>query len=278
MVALVIILGVAVIAAALCLYLIAAKHDERMKKYENGYYAHRGLHGRVGDYEDAAPENTLKAFKRAVEMNFGIELDVRLTKDEKMVVFHDDTLKRAAGIDKKIGELTYAELSEIPLFGSDERVPLFTEVLELVNGSVPLLVEIKDDGFAKTPEIAMQILKDYKGEFIVESFNPLIMGKVRKFAPEVLRGFLCEHLTNNPEYKAFKYHIVERNLLNFIAKPHFIAGSFKSFPFFPSKIVKLLFRPAMLAWTVKSKEDEAEARSKGFTGMIFEGYIPDRKM
>ncbi len=277
MTALYISIGVLVALAALWLFMIAAKRDKRMDSYAGAYFAHRGLHGKLDLYEGAAPENSLKAFSRAVEQGFGIELDVRQTKDGQIVVFHDDDLVRAAGIDRKISDMTYDELVGVSLFGTDERIPLFEEVLALVAAKVPLLVEIKDDGYKSTPAAVMQILSTYSGEYITESFNPLVMGAVKKAAPDVMRGFLCDHLTLNSKYRGIKYAVVQRNLLNFIARPHFIAGNFENLPIFPTGIIRRLFRPAMLAWTVRSEEEEKTARSKGFTGMIFEGYIPEGK-
>ena len=196
MIGLYISLGVALLLLAIWLFLIAARHDGRMDRYKGVYFAHRGLHGTLDIYPDAAPENSLAAFSRAVENGYGIELDVRLTADGELVVFHDDTLTRVTGVDKKVRELTLAELRGLSLLGTDERIPLFSEVLELVDGKVPLLVEIKEDGMdLTTARQAVKELWDYRGEYIMESFNPLSLGAVKKANPSVLRGFLCDKLT-----------------------------------------------------------------------------------
>ena len=271
-------LGAAALLVALWLFLIGAKHSEGMNKFKNTYYAHRGLHGEHECFEDAAPENSLKAFERACEGGFGIELDVRQTKDGKIVVFHDDTLTRVCGIDGRVSDMTFAELQSARLLGTEEKIPLFKEVLALVSGRAQLLVEIKDDGYgASTVEKTMKLLSEYKGEYIVESFNPLILGNVKKYAPKVLRGFLCDKLSANPQYSAFKFKVVERHFLNFIARPHFIACSKENPKMFPIGIIRALFRPAFVAWTVKSAEEEKQARLNGFDGIIFEGYIPEVK-
>ena len=107
--------------------------------FDHTMIAHRGLF----DNNAEAPENSLAAFRNAVEHGFGMELDVQLTKDEKLVVFHDFDLKRMCGVHKKLTELTYAELEQYFLKNSTEKIPLFSDVLELINGKVPLVVEIK---------------------------------------------------------------------------------------------------------------------------------------
>ena len=276
MIELYIILCAVAILAIVWFFLVFALHDDKMDKYKGVYYAHRGLHGKLDVFDDAAPENSLKAFGRAVDMGFGIELDVRQTKDGEIVVFHDDTLDRVAGVSGKVRDMTYEELQNVRLMQSEEKIPLFTEVLELVGGKIPLLVEIKDDGYgASTVEKTMKILGSYSGDYIVESFNPLLLGAVKKFSPKTMRGFLCDKLSANPAYSSLKFKIVERHLLNFIARPHFIACSKNNPKMFPIGIIRVICRPAFIAWTVKSKEEEKQAKLDGFDGVIFEGYIPE---
>ena len=129
--------------------------------------AHRGLFNNNSD----APENSLAAFRNALEHGFGMELDVQLTKDGKLVVFHDFDLKRMCGVHKKLTELTYAELEQYSLKNSTEKIPLFSDVLELVNGKVPLVVEIKVDfDYKATTEAAAAMLSEYKGVYCMECF------------------------------------------------------------------------------------------------------------
>ena len=103
-------------------------------------YAHRGLHTK----DQSIPENSLRAFGLAVENGYGMELDVQLSKDGQVVVFHDDTLNRICGVDKRVDEMTYEELKKLSLAGSiNDHIPLFSEVLAMVNGDTPLIVELK---------------------------------------------------------------------------------------------------------------------------------------
>ena len=149
-------------------------------------YAHRGLHNGKD-----APENSLAAFEAACQKGYGIELDVQLSRDGKVMVFHDYTLVRMTGCDKKLAELDAEELTALTLGESDQKIPTFAEVLSLVNGRVPLLVELKGENFdtslcAKVAEM----LRDYQGPYCVESFNPLLIGNMKKEMPEVFCGLL----------------------------------------------------------------------------------------
>ena len=274
MLALYICLPTLAVLLAVWLFLIGTHSGRKMKKFKYVKYAHRGLHGTV-DADSYAAENSLTAFERAAARGFGIELDVRLSSDGVVMVFHDDTLDRVTGVSGKFNSFSAEELSAIRLSDTSDTVPSFAEVLALVNGRVPLLVEIKEDGFDHSlTEKCMSMLKDYKGEYIVESFSPLALGVSKKCAPTVLRGFLCDKLTDNEKYRSVKYRVIQRHLLNFIARPHFIAASKERYSMLPIPLIRALFRPAFVAWTIRSEEEEKAAYSHGFTGVIFENYLP----
>ena len=134
-----------------------------MKKYD---YAHRGLH----EKDLSVPENSMAGFKAAVEAGYGIEFDLQLTKDKKVVVHHDRSLKRVCGADVSIGDLTYKELQQYRLQNTEERVPLFSDVLALVDGRTPLIIELKhyDDADLLCP-LVWELLRNYKGPYCVES-------------------------------------------------------------------------------------------------------------
>lgn len=155
-----------------------------MKKYD---YAHRGLH----EKDLSVPENSMAGFKAAVEAGYGIEFDLQLTKDKKVVVHHDRSLKRVCGADVSIGDLTYKELQQYRLQNTEERVPLFSDVLALVDGRTPLIIELKhyDDADLLCP-LVWELLRNYKGPYCVESFDPYIVQWFRKNHPYVLRGQL----------------------------------------------------------------------------------------
>lgn len=151
--------------------------------------AHRGVHNDV-------PENSTAAFQKAIDAGYAIEMDVRFTKDNEVVVFHDANLRRVVGVDKNVIDLTLSELKEYTLEGSSEKILTFKEFLDFVDGRVPVLVEVKDVPQRNNlPEKTIEILKDYKGEYALQSFNPFYVNKFRKLAPDVLRGQLSVGFT-----------------------------------------------------------------------------------
>ena len=274
MIALYIILFI-IIVVCTWLFLIAPGDDTNMKKFKDVKYAHRGLHGTVG-YDSFCAENSITAFARAKEKGFGIELDVRVSKDGEVVVFHDADVKRITGAEGRVCDLTLAELQELSLMETNDTVPTLKEVLELIDGTVPLLVELKETALDHTiSEKTAEVLKDYKGDFIVESFSPLAFGSFKKSMPSVCRGFLAYKHTDNEKTRNLIHRIIQRFLLNFIARPAFIAADHKKPGLFPIPVIKAIFKTPMIAWTVRSKEEEIEAYKNGFSGVIFENYIPE---
>src|SRR5690554_5800714 len=126
--------------------------------------AHRGLH----DENKTVPENSMPAFRGAVEKGFIIELDVAMTKDKKLVVYHDKKLRRGLGLEQYLHELTYEELSKHTLFGSTETIPLFRDVLSFVAGQVPLLIEVKNEGeVGEMESLIYEEIKSYQGQYAV---------------------------------------------------------------------------------------------------------------
>lgn len=225
-------------------------------------YAHRGLWGKD------APENSLAAFRRAVEKGVGIELDVQLSSDGEVMVFHDENLFRMTGVDASLYEKDESFLKKTALKGSDEKIPSFKEVLALVDGKVPLLVEIKSDHAWKTVcEKTAALLDGYKGEYVIESFHPLAVAWFRKNRKAVVRGQLSARLWKEKKRRTLAYFIVQNLILNFYARPDFIAYDVKDKGALAFRLVKL-FRPYTLAWTVKNAKDLKDARS--FDGVIFE--------
>ena len=274
MTALYIILAAALATVFLWLFLISPGSTVGMEKYKNVKYAHRGLHGTVGSDEPAA-ENSLTAFARAVDAGFGIELDVRLTKDGEVVVFHDATLDRVTNGSGKVIDHTLAELRALSLSGTADTVPTFSEVLALVDGKVPLLVELKEEGSDHSiGEACAKLLRDYNGDYIVESFSPLAFGKVREIIPGVICGFLSDKHTARENSRTFKHFLAQHLIFNVISRPAFIAMNHKRARMFPLPVMRTLFFTPTIAWTVRSAEEEAQAYKNGFDGVIFEGYMP----
>lgn len=233
------------------------------------YYAHRGLH--LG--ENTAPENSMAAFNLAVEKNYGIELDVQLSKDGIPLVFHDSSLKRVCGVDKYLDELTFHELRELNLFNSNERIPSFTEVLELVNGKVPLIIELKtrSNNISVCPLVA-EILDNYKGIYCVESFNPLVVFWYKKNRPHVIRGQLSTNHLKGKHNKILGF-LMQNLLFNFLTKPDFIAFDHLYDSMISFRLCKWLYKPVTVAYTIKSLEELNDKVNK-YDLIIFDNFIP----
>ena len=254
-----------------CIYLILIAPSSRrgMKRFKGARFAHRGLHG-----ENIA-ENSMSAFRAAVEHGYGIELDVRLSSDGKLVVFHDDTLLRVCGREGRVDAFTGEELASFSLSGTEDGVPLFTDVLALVAGRVPLLVEIKEDaGQSAVSDKTAEILKDYHGDYIVESFNPLSLGNIAKKLPSAERGILSHRYYEYENYRKPLYFLLGALLFNRICRPSFVAFDHRHVKCLSFRIVKGLFKATTFAWTVRSEEEAEEAYKNGFDGIIFENFLP----
>ncbi len=256
-------------AAALPLLAIAPARSSRRQKapFVGRNFAHRGLHSR----DKSVPENSLEAFRLAAENGYGIELDVQLSKDGKVVVFHDDTLERVCGVNARVDEKTLAELRELSLCGSEYTIPLFTEVLDVIRGRGPLIVELKTGKRNRELcEKTYAILENYKGDVCIESFNPFIVAWFRIHARDMLRGQLAapeEEYTMLPKIQRF---ILSRTLLNFIAKPHFIAYKIGRCPL--SVRMSEHMGAIKVGWTSHEPRNE-----KGRDAVIFEFYKPRLK-
>ncbi len=262
--------GFVVICFCVFLMLIRPSTMKRdiMKRYKGVKFAHRGLH----DSEKA--ENSLSAFAAAVECGYGIELDVRLSKDGELVVFHDDTLDRMTDVKGRVDSFTAEELSKMRLGGTNDGVPTFREVLKIVDGRIPLLVEMKEDlgkyGVAKK---TAEMLREYKGEYIVESFNPLSLAHFGTLMPEVAKGLLCTNYLKNPKTRNVKTFIVQNMLLNFRCKPDFIAYNHLDWKDAGLTMIRTFYpKTPLVCWTVRTPEEEVAAKKHGFTSFIFENY------
>lgn len=233
-------------------------------------YAHRGLF----DNQREAPENSLKAFQRAVDMGFGIELDVQLSKDGEAVVFHDDTLERMCKQTGKVCDYTYEELSGFFLLDSSEKIPLFRDVLKEVDGKVPLIIEYKmSSPDSQVCRVGDAILKDYKGLYCIESFNPFCVYWYKKHRKNIVRGQLSDDFFKNGSSKGIEFFIVAKLLTNFLTRPDFIAYDVKNYRNLSRRICRNLYKNTAVAWTIKSQEQLADMR-KQYDMFIFDSFVP----
>lgn len=238
--------------------------------FKKRYFAHRGLHDNASD----APENSMAAFRKAVEAGLGMELDVQVTKDGVPVVFHDFKLERICGAPGKIADSTYEELQAYTLCDSKERIPRFSELLEMVDGQVPLIVEIK----AETANVSCcgiidSLLRAYRGPYCIESFNPMVLWWFRRNHGDVVRGQLSSNFRREGEYWNILYFAMTHLLFNFLTKPDFIAYNHKFSEEPGRRICRRLYRHPAAAWTIRSQQD-LEALKGEYDVFIFDSFLP----
>lgn len=256
----------------LWMYAIAPRTDERFQlsdltKYD---YAHRGLHNN----EDGVVENTLRSFHVAVESGYGVELDVQLTRDGQVVVFHDKSLSRLCGDRRQLQELTLNELGTITLLHTEQTIPTFEEALQAVGERVPIIIEVKgyNDSEVICP-LVWEILKDYEGLYCIQSFSQQVLQWFKENQPQVMRGQLknAQEIGCTSEFEFF----VRQNLCaNFLTRPDFTAYDcrFRETP--AMWMVKRLFHMPEFSWTVRDEETYHKLKDENCI-IIFEGFLPD---
>ncbi len=216
----------------------------------------------------------MRAFFAAAERGYAIELDVRLSADDEVIVFHDATTDRCTGTSGRVDRMSLAQLRELRLLGTDERIPTLAEVLERIAGRVPLLIEIKREKKGAPPfeDRVWSQLRNYAGEYAVQSFHPACVGWFRKHAPSVTAGLLSASYQESdlPGWQRF----VLRNLLLAPAlRPSFIAYEINSLPCLPVTLAREVLRVPILAWTIRTEEELRRAR-KHADNVIFENVDP----
>ncbi len=252
---------------ALYLWLIApARKPYPHALRQDVLYAHRGLH----DGNRSVIENSMRAFALAVENGYGMEMDLQTTRDGRVVIHHDLNTLRVCGADAVIEQTDYAGL---PLLPDGTPLPLFSEFLKLVGGKVPLIIELKyHQEYLRTMRAALEMLESYPGDYCLESFHPAIVRYLRKHAPGTLRGQLSSGNLDkgtNPVAAFMLKHL----LINVFSRPHFIAYDFYHDRTPSLKLNRLLFKPVLVAWTVKSQAALDEALTR-YDAVMFEGFIP----
>lgn len=227
---------------------------------KNNLIAHRGMHNNID-----IPENSIKAFKEAIKNKYIIELDIHLLKDNTIVVFHDDNLKRMTGINKNIKDYTYEELKKISLLNTKYTIPTFKEVLELIDGQVPVIVEFKYDRKAGLLENeAVKLLDNYKGLFCVKSFNPMSVRWFKKHRKNYIRGLLVDNKWTNK-----KEIISSSMILRFICKPDFLSCKYSIID--KRRVKKMSKKIPVLGWTIKNKTNYLKYKDK-FYNIICENF------
>jgi glycerophosphoryl diester phosphodiesterase len=243
---------------------------ERQIPFLKAYaYAHRGYHN------NECPENTIDAFERALQYGYGIELDVQLSKDHQVVVFHENDLQRVCGVSGMVKDYTYEELKGFPICEKKISMPLFADVLALVHGKVPLIVELKSVPSMNEylPSLVADLLKNYQGDFVVQSFNPFLVGWFAKNIPSWLRGQLVMNYRNS-NLPIIQRFLLNHMLLNHISQPDYLNTQL-DFITFRMRRWKSKKKP-IIAYTAKDLDSYNKAFDF-FDNVIFEGFEPLQK-
>lgn len=214
----------------------------------------------------------MAAFEAAIRQNYPIELDVQLSVDGHVVVFHDETLKRTTGARGKIANQDLSSLKKLRLYDTDQSIPLLTDVLDLVDGRVPLLIEIKNKSVVGLLEQRVwETITPYGGDYAVQSFNPFSLGWFRDHANHVMRGQLASDFRheNLPWHKQVLLRLITLNGISF---PHFVAFDLRGLPHWATQISQHLGLP-LLSWVVRSDADQHKALTHS-DNFIFDDVRP----
>ena len=274
--AILITLGVIIIIAVIYIFLTLPRVFEPANMdYLLVDYAHRGLH------DEIAPENSLAAFSKAIEHDYGIEIDVQFSSDGEIFVFHDESLKRMCGVDKKLHELTAEEIKSYRLLDSNEAIPTLDEVFKLVEGRVPLLIEIKF--YSKTEELCAMLadaLDKYYGVFAIQSFDPRALRYFKKHRPRFARGQLVgkslprAQRKGTPTVNPFINFMLTHLLTNFISRPDFISIQNSHAKELGFVLATEVFKAKGFIWTVRTNKQYAFFKRQGYMN-IFENIKPE---
>lgn len=267
-------LAIAVALMVLVLFLFKGRRNHpKLTELRKWSYAHRGLHNAE------LPENSMAAFRAAVEAGYGIELDIHLMKDGKLAIIHDASLKRTAGVDVKIEDLCAEDLENYRLEGTEEKIPLFTSFLEMVDGKVPLVVELKCErsNYNALCTAACEILDGYHGLYCVESFDPRCIRWLRKKRPEFVRGQLSQRYSRKDRaIPGILRFVLRNNLLNCLTNPDFVAYRFSERKNLGNLICRKLWGVQGVTWTIRSEEDYNSALVEDWIP-IFENFKPEKQ-
>ena len=241
-----------------------------LKDLRGWNYAHRGLHS------EGVPENSMAAFRAALDHGYGIEFDLHLLKDGNLAIIHDASLKRTAGADVMIEDLTTEDLTSYHLEGTEETIPTFRQLLDLYAGKAPLIIELKPErgNHAALTETACRMLEDYNGVYCLESFDPRCIAWLKKNRPELIRGQLSKNYFGDTNgLKPSTCFMLTHSLSHFITMPDFTAYKFADRKNLSTWICRKLYGVQGVSWTLQTKEEYDIALKEGWIP-IFENFTP----
>lgn len=263
-----------VLALLWCLLLIPRRNGPGWERLAGVRYAHRGLH----DKDRGLPENSLAAFRAAVDHGFGAELDVHLLADGSLAVVHDSDLRRVCGKEVLVEDLTAADLTGCRLQGTEETIPLLRDVLDIFEGKTPLVIELKVErgNAAALTDAVMKQLKDWRGNYCIESFHPGVLLHLKKHYPTVVRGQLSQNFLRASEVNGLSWPVrVMLTLLLSTAftRPDFIAYNYKDRACPSLRLMKGLYGVREVGWTIRDRETMERLERENVIP-IFEKFVP----
>lgn len=237
---------------------------------KNDYIAHRGYHS----LDKSIPENTLLAFKKALDYGYSIECDVNVTKDGQVVVFHDINLKRLCGVDINLSNVTYDEIKSFRILNTNEHIPLLTDLLDLVKGKVGLLIELKPKGESKLLcQSFMKVMAQYKGVYAIHSFSPGVVRWFKKNHPHVIRGQITEFFKNDNDMNPIIKYLMKSMFFNTFTKPDFVNYGIKDLP---NKYTTKAYKNGLCVISYCARNElEYQMVKNHYDNAVFEFFRPD---
>jgi glycerophosphoryl diester phosphodiesterase len=256
--------AIIIISIIILLLIISFPHREgKDLSWMKGYCAHRGLHNKELQIE----ENSPSAFQLAIDAGLNIEMDIRITKDEQLIVFHDGDGKRMLNIDEKIENLTLEEVRSSTIGNSLDKVLTFREFLDMVSGNVGLIIEIKSTSKnERVCQICAEILDGYSGDFSICSFRPEILRWFAKNRKHFIRGQLIENILGSHQHSLLVRVLQSFNGFAFVAKPNYLTVEYHHAKKF--RWIRL-FDGFLCVWTIRDR-NWMDQNSEKYDAIIFE--------
>jgi glycerophosphoryl diester phosphodiesterase len=221
--------------------------------------AHRGLH----NASQGIAENSLSAFKSAIENGYAIECDLQLTQDKKIIVFHDETTVRLTNKNLNISESKYQDLEKLKLQNSSDTILQLEDMLRHIDGRVPVFLEMKSQ-WNKSPEFAEILSKNiaaYDGHLAIMSFDPTLVHTIKKLNPGRPCGLVADRFSKKhwPQLNWLQRFTSRHLLYGLTLKPDFIAYDVNALHYLAPLIARKVFKRTMLTWTVRTREQQKTA-------------------
>jgi len=236
---------------------------------KNGLFAHRGLHTQ----DHSVPENTLKAFQLAMDKGYGIEMDVNILKDGTIVVFHDKNLKRLCGVDLFLRDLTMEDLKDFRIMNTEEKIHSLSEILGIINGKAPLLIELKPFGDTNVfCSNFMKVMDQYQGLWAMHSFHPAFVRWFRINRPDVIRGQISEYFKDDEKMSKINKFLMKHLWVNWVTKPDFINYGIHDMP--NKYLDRAQKRGTLVIGYASRSQDEFDKVKQHYSNSVFEFFIP----